>query len=51
MNVDFEITGEKTKLLIEEIEKNGIILSEQPIYKYPNTWDKYRPEKPWEIHE
>ncbi|KAH0952673.1 hypothetical protein HN011_006506 [Eciton burchellii] len=51
MKVDFELTGEKSQLLITEMEKNGIILFEQSRYKYPQFWSKHRPEKPWEIHE
>lgn len=51
MEVDTEMTGEKCELLIKELEKSNIILTEPSVYTYPNSWDRYRPEKPWEIHE
>ncbi|XP_072752183.1 large ribosomal subunit protein uL18m [Anoplolepis gracilipes] len=51
MKVDNKLTGEKCKLLITQLTENGICLTEPPVYKYPNSWDRYRPEKPWEIHE
>lgn len=51
MEVDSELTGEKCELFIKEIEKNGIILTEPPVYQYPHFWSKTLPEKPWEIHE
>ncbi|XP_029665098.1 39S ribosomal protein L18, mitochondrial [Formica exsecta] len=51
MKVDAELTGEKSKLLIKQLRDNGIRLTEPSVYKYPNPWDRYRPEKPWEIHE
>lgn len=51
MKVDTALTGEKCGLLIHTLEQNGIHLSEPPVYKYPNSWDRLRPEKPWEIHE
>jgi len=51
MEVDAALTGNKCELLIEELEKSNIALTEPPVYKYPNSWDRYRPEKPWEIHE
>lgn len=51
MRVDAELTGEKSELLIQQLKNNGIYLTEPPVYKYPNSWDRYRPEKPWEIHE
>jgi len=51
MKIGFELNGEKNKLLITEMEKSGIIMFEQPRYKYPSSWNKHRPEKPWEIHE
>ncbi|XP_050451963.1 39S ribosomal protein L18, mitochondrial [Cataglyphis hispanica] len=51
MKVDAELIGEKSELLIQQLKNNGICLTEPPVYKYPNSWDRYRPEKPWEIHE
>ncbi|XP_024881648.1 39S ribosomal protein L18, mitochondrial [Temnothorax curvispinosus] len=51
IEIDAALTGNKCELLIEELEKSNIILTEPPVYKYPNSWDRYRPEKPWEIHE
>lgn len=51
MQVDAALTGNKGELLIKEMEKGNIILSEPSLYKYPNSWDRYRPEKPWEINE
>lgn len=51
MEVDSELIGEKCELFIKEIEQNGIILKEPPVYQYPQFWAKTRPEKPWEIHE
>ncbi|KYM95908.1 PREDICTED: 39S ribosomal protein L18, mitochondrial [Cyphomyrmex costatus] len=51
MKVDSALIGDKCELLIKELEKNNIILTEPLVYKYPNSWDRYRPEKPWEIHE
>ncbi|KYN09004.1 PREDICTED: 39S ribosomal protein L18, mitochondrial [Trachymyrmex cornetzi] len=51
MEVDAALTGDKCELLIKELENNNIILTEPSVYKYPNSWDRYRPEKPWEIHE
>jgi len=51
MEVDTKLTGNKCELLIKELENNNIILTEPPVYKFPNSWDKDRPEKPWESHE
>ncbi|KYQ55309.1 39S ribosomal protein L18, mitochondrial [Trachymyrmex zeteki] len=51
MQIDAALTGNKCELLIKELEKNNIILTEPQVYQYPNSWDRYRPEKPWEIHE
>lgn len=51
IEVDTELTGDKCGLLIKELEKSNIILTEPSVYKYPSSWDRYRPEKPWEIHE
>lgn len=52
MEVDSELKrGEKSKLLINELRKAKIHLNEPPMYKYPNSWNMHRPEKPWEIHE
>jgi len=51
MEVDSELIGEKCELLIKEMEKNGISLTEPPVYQYPQFWAKTLPEKPWEIHE
>ncbi|XP_011694166.1 PREDICTED: 39S ribosomal protein L18, mitochondrial isoform X1 [Wasmannia auropunctata] len=51
MNVDASLIGNKCELLIKELENSNIVLTEAPVYKYPQSWDRYRPEKPWEIHE
>lgn len=51
MEVDTKLTGEKCELFIKELEKSNIILTEPQMYKYPNSWDRYWPEKPWESHE
>ncbi|KAL0104964.1 hypothetical protein PUN28_016537 [Cardiocondyla obscurior] len=51
MEVDAELSGNKSELLVKELEKSNIILNELSVYKNPNPWDKDRPEKPWEIHE
>lgn len=51
MEVDTKLTGNKCELLIKELENNNIILTEPLVYKFPNSWDKDRPEKPWESHE
>lgn len=51
MEVDAALTGDKCELLIGELEKNNITLKEQPVFRYPNSWDRFRPEKPWKIHE
>ncbi|XP_020294906.1 39S ribosomal protein L18, mitochondrial [Pseudomyrmex gracilis] len=51
MEVNSDLKGEKCELLLKELENGGIILTEPLVYKYPNSWDRYRPEKPWEIHE
>ncbi|KAL6266432.1 hypothetical protein P5V15_003282 [Pogonomyrmex californicus] len=48
---DTVLVGNKCELLIQELEKGNIILTEPPIYRYPNAWDRDWPEKPWEIHE
>lgn len=52
MEVDSELEiGEKCKLLISELQKARIRLTEPPVYKYPKFWNIHRPEKPWEIYE
>lgn len=51
MTVDAMLVGEKSDLLINELKKNGICLTEPQVYKYPNSWDRIRPEKPWEVFE
>lgn len=51
MEVDTSLTGEKYDLLIKEMENSGIILTELRRYKYPYSFTKDRPEKPWETHE
>ncbi|XP_011876794.1 PREDICTED: 39S ribosomal protein L18, mitochondrial [Vollenhovia emeryi] len=51
MKVDPELTGDKCELLLEELRKGNIILSEPLVYRFPTCWSKHWPEKPWEIHE
>lgn len=51
MTVDAALVGEKSDLLINELKDNGICLTEPLVYKYPNSWDRNRPQKPWEVHE
>ena len=45
------MSKEKEKLLIEELERNGIQLQEPARYKHPYSWDLHREEKPWETFE
>ncbi|XP_076236681.1 mitochondrial ribosomal protein L18 isoform X1 [Calliopsis andreniformis] len=49
--VNEEIIKDKVKLLVDELEKNGICLQESKRYKHPEPWDKNREEKPWETFE
>ncbi|XP_012529949.1 39S ribosomal protein L18, mitochondrial [Monomorium pharaonis] len=51
MEIDSSLIGSKCELFIKELGKGNIILTEPSVYKYPNPWDRYRPEKPWDIHE
>ncbi|XP_032668348.1 39S ribosomal protein L18, mitochondrial isoform X3 [Odontomachus brunneus] len=51
MDVDKSPSGDKFDLLIKEMQNCGIILYELPRYKYPYSFTKDRPEKPWEIIE
>lgn len=51
MEVDRSLSGEKFDLLIKEMKNSGIILYEQPRYRYPYSFTKERPEKPWKIVE
>ncbi|CAK9820368.1 39S ribosomal protein L18, mitochondrial [Anthophora plagiata] len=48
---DAIITGNKVKLLLDEMTENGIYLQEPKRYKHPNSTHRFRPEKPWETYE
>lgn len=48
---DKETASQKANSLASQLEENGISLSEPPVYKYPSSWDKHRPAKPWESFE
>lgn len=41
----------KFNLIVQELEKSGIILTEPSRFKKANPWDQLRPEKPWEVPE
>ncbi|XP_004928945.1 large ribosomal subunit protein uL18m [Bombyx mori] len=43
--------GGKAEKFLEEVVKGGITLQEPEVYKKPNPWDQFRPEKPWEVHD
>ncbi|KAJ0173254.1 hypothetical protein K1T71_011430 [Dendrolimus kikuchii] len=45
------VEGGKVEKLLNEITNAGIKLQEPEVYKKPNPWDQFRPEKPWEITE
>lgn len=45
------VEGGKVEKFLNEIINAGIILQEPEVYKKPNPWDQFRPEKPWEITE
>lgn len=38
-------------MFLQAIESEGISLVEPTQYKPSYPWDKYRPEKPWEVTE
>lgn len=44
-------TCEKLKLLITEMEKGGVALSEPSRYIHAAPWDWKRYQKPWEVQE
>ncbi|CAF4802959.1 unnamed protein product [Pieris macdunnoughi] len=43
--------GSKIEKFLKEFENGGINLSELDVYKNPQPWDQFRPEKPWEVTE
>lgn len=52
MYCDIEATeGSKVEKLLNEVASGGIKLEEPEVYKKPNPWDMFRPEKPWQVHE
>lgn len=46
-----QIQCNKYNLILQELGKNGIILTEPPRFKKANPWDLERPDKPWEVLE
>ncbi|CAG4932070.1 39S ribosomal protein L18, mitochondrial [Colias croceus] len=45
------LEGSKIEKFLKEVENGGIKLQELDVYKKPNPWDQFRPEKPWEVTE
>lgn len=43
--------GGKVQKFLDEVVNAGIRLEEADVYKKPNSWDQFRPEKPWEVTE
>ncbi|XP_015607792.1 39S ribosomal protein L18, mitochondrial [Cephus cinctus] len=43
--------GDKIKLFLKEIKRNGITLQEHKCYHNPQPWSSDRPEKPWAVVE
>ncbi|XP_030032747.2 39S ribosomal protein L18, mitochondrial [Manduca sexta] len=43
--------GGKVEQFLNEVVKGGVKLQEPEVYKKPNPWDQFRPEKPWEVTE
>ncbi|KAG7208757.1 hypothetical protein KM043_014952 [Ampulex compressa] len=46
-----KVEGQKTNLLVEQLESQGILLQEPSRYWHPDPWTDRRPEKPWETFE
>lgn len=52
MFCDIEVAaGSKIEKFLNEVVNGGIKLEESDTYKKPHPWDRYRPEKPWDVHE
>ncbi|XP_045770604.1 39S ribosomal protein L18, mitochondrial [Maniola jurtina] len=52
MYCDIEpVEGGKVEKFLNEVVKGGIKLQEMEVYKKPEPWDRFRPEKPWEVTE
>ncbi|CAK1589909.1 unnamed protein product [Parnassius mnemosyne] len=45
------VKGGKVEKFLNEVVNGGIKLEEPDVYKKPNPWDQFRPEKPWEVTE
>lgn len=45
------VEGGKVDRFLKEVVNGGIKLEEPETYKKPSPWDRYRPEKPWEVAE
>lgn len=45
------VEGGKIEKFLNTIVNGGIKLEEMEVYKKPNPWDQFRPEKPWEVTE
>lgn len=43
--------GGKIEKFLNEVVNGGIRLQEMDVYKKPQPWDQYRPEKPWNVSE
>ncbi|XP_063832786.1 large ribosomal subunit protein uL18m [Ostrinia nubilalis] len=43
--------GGKVEKFINEVVNGGIKLEEPEVYTKPHPWDRFRPEKPWEVTE
>nr|ADP21469.1 mitochondrial ribosomal protein L17 [Antheraea yamamai] len=43
--------GGKVDKFLTEVVNGGIRLEEPEVYRKPNPWDMFRPEKPWEVTE
>lgn len=45
------LSGGKVEMFLKQVVDGGIKLEEPEVYKKPNPWDQFRPEKPWEVTE
>ncbi|CAG5046904.1 unnamed protein product [Parnassius apollo] len=45
------VKGGKVEKFLNEVVNGGVKLEEPDVYKKPNPWDQFRPEKPWEVTE
>lgn len=45
------LPGGKVEMFLKQVIDGGIKLEEPEVYKKPNPWDQFRPEKPWEVTE